>query len=144
MRPSLGIGAKTADLQLGELAVQDRDRRLEPCSHPLDQLRRQRDVGYEQQHAQAAGQSLLGRREVHLRLAACDHAVQQRQLVAPDDLERSRLLRTERGSEGRDGDHVRQLEKAAVPPLAGPSPLDPVFRMRGGSIARMHSISGTQ
>ncbi len=38
-------------LQLGELAVQDRDRRVQAISNALDELRRQRDFRHQQQHA---------------------------------------------------------------------------------------------
>ena len=67
-----------SSLELGELAVEDRHRCLQPCPHPLHELRRQRDLGHEHEDAKALRQCLFGRSQVHLGLATCDDTVQER------------------------------------------------------------------
>ena len=104
-------------LQLGQLRVQDGDRGVQASPYTLDQLGRQRDLRHEQQDAQSIGQRSLRRGQIDLRLAACDHAVQEGHRVGPDHLQGGALLFVQldvlRGW-GRAG---RQLEEAGMPPL---------------------------
>src|SRR5207249_10186123 len=80
-------------LELGQLRVQHRDGRVQPRADPLHELWRQRDLRDQEQDAQSLGERALRGREVDLRLAARDHAVEERYRVGLDDLQRGVLLR---------------------------------------------------
>ncbi len=79
-------------LELGQLAVKHRDRRVKAGPDALHELRGERDVGDEQKHAQAFGQGLLCRSQINLRLAARDDPMKERHLVGADHLQRVPLL----------------------------------------------------
>ena len=97
-------------LQLGELAVEDRQRHPEAATEALEELGRERYLGYQHQGAQALCQGLGHGGQVDLGLAARGHAVEERRPLAADDFQGSSLVGGELGPfhPGRPGARVGQ------------------------------------
>ena len=104
-------------LQLGQLRLQHRHGGVQTRSHALHQLRGERDLRHEEQDPQSLRQRPLGRGQVDLGLAAGDDAVEQRDRVRVDHIERRALLICERHALGGRGGARGELEQAGVPAL---------------------------
>ena len=83
----------------------------EARAEPADRLGGQGDLGHQHDGAAPEGEGGLDRLQVHLRLAAARHALEEEGLVA---------ARLERLGEGPDGGLLR-LGEALRPPAAGAS-----------------------
>jgi hypothetical protein len=116
--------------------VQHGDRRLEPRADSLDQLWGERDLGHQDEDAQVAGQCLLCGGEIHLGLAAGDDAVEKRDLVGADHLERRLLLGGELHALHPRRRPGGQVDQARVPAL--PGGLTRPGRARGANPRRQH------
>ena len=94
-------------LALGEARVQHRDRVAEAGPEPADQLRRERDLGHQEQRALALGARLGDGAQIDLGLARAGDAAEQERLRRarahpPDDrVHRGALI--DRGGRGRVG-----------------------------------------
>ncbi len=78
LRPALAGAAPGREaLAVAQARMHDRQRRLEPCAKPRNELRRERDLGHEHQRLLAALQDGGDRPQVDLGLAAAGHAIEQ-------------------------------------------------------------------
>ena len=76
-RPSPALRQAAEPLAVAQVRVQDRQRRLEPCAKPSDELRRERDLGHEHERLLVALDDRRDGSQVNLGLAAAGHAIEQ-------------------------------------------------------------------